>query len=149
MARKSHRAVRAHAGEDDADAALLPVIGQGAQKEINRETQAAGRCRFEQVQYAVQNGHVLVGGNNINAVWFDPHAVFDLKNLHRGGTLEQFVHDTLVGRVQVLDNDKGHAAVFGNIPQELFEGLQPAGGGADAGNREKKIFFWPRRCVFW
>ena len=134
-----HRAVRAHAGEDDADAALLPVLGQGAQEEIDGETQAAGRRRFEQVQHAVQNGHVLVGGDHIDAVRLDPHPVPDLKNLHRGGALEQFGHDPLVGRVQVLDDDKGHAAIFGHMPQELFQRLQPAGGGADADNRKKEF----------
>ncbi len=107
-----HRAVRAHAGEDDADAALLPVLGQGAEEEIDRETQAAGRRRLEQVQHTVQNGHVLVGGDHIDAVRLDLHPVPDLENLHPGGALEQFGHDPLVGRVQVLDDDKGHAAAF-------------------------------------
>ena len=122
---QSHRAVRAHAGQDNANACSLPVFGQRAQKEINGETQAAGRRRFEQMQHTVQNGHVLVGRNHIDAVGFDPHPVSDLKNLHRGGALEQFVHDPLVGRVQVLDDDKGHAAVFRHMPQELFEASNP------------------------
>ncbi len=128
---------------------FLTVIGQGAQKEINREAQTAWRRRLEQMQYSVQNGHVLVGGNNINAVWLDPHSIFDLKNLHRGGALKQFVHHTLVGRIQMLDDDKSDAAVCGNMPQELFDGFQSACGRTDTGYGKKKIFLGPRQCIFW
>ena len=71
---QAQRAVGAHAGEDDADAPLLPVVGQGAEEEIDREAQAAGRRRLEQVQHAVQDGHVLVGRDHVDAVRLDPHA---------------------------------------------------------------------------
>ncbi|GAC1469750.1 MAG: hypothetical protein PVSMB11_05540 [Desulfuromonadaceae bacterium] len=50
--------------------------------------------------------------------------------------MEQFGHDPDVGRVQVLDDDKGQAAVFGYLPQEQLQCLQTAGGGADADDGE-------------
>ena len=75
------------------------------------------------MQHAMQNSHVLVGGNHIDAVGFDPHPVADLENLHPGYALEQFWHDPLMGRVQVLDDDKGYAAALRHLPQKLFEGL--------------------------
>jgi hypothetical protein len=74
----------------------------------------------------------LLGGDDIDAVRPDSHPVPDLENLHAGGALQQFGHDPLVGRVQVLDDDKCHAAFFRHMPQELPQRLQPAGGGADA-----------------
>ena len=132
-----HRAVRAHAGEDDTDAALLLVLGQGAQEEVDGQAQAAGRRRREQVQHPVQNGHVLVGGDHIDAVRLDPHPVPDLEYLHAGGALEQFGQDPLVGRVEVLDDDEGQAAFRRHLPQELLQRLQSAGGGADADNGER------------
>ncbi len=144
---QSHCAVRAHAGEDDADAAFLPVVGERAKKEIDRESQTAGCRRIEQVQHTVQNGHVLVGGDHIDAIRSDPHPVFDLKNLHCGGTPEEFVHDPFVCRVQMLDDHKGHAAVLGHLPQELLQGLQPPGGGANADNRKREVLRLGR-CVF-
>ena len=76
-------AVRAHAREDDADAPLLPVLGQGAEEKIDRQAQSAGRRRLEQVQHPVQDGHVLVGGDHIDAVRLDLHPVLDLDDLHR------------------------------------------------------------------
>ena len=55
---EAQRAVGAHAREDHADALVLPVIGQGAEEEINGQAQAPGRHRGEQVQHPVQDGHV-------------------------------------------------------------------------------------------
>ncbi len=115
-------AVRAHAGEDDADAQLLPVLGQGAQEEIDGEAQAAGRRRFEQVQHPVQDRHVLVGGDHVDAVRLDLHPVLDLDNLHGGDALEEFGHDPLVGRVEMLDDD----ARPGRSPPARAAGTAPA-----------------------
>ena len=42
-----------------------------------------------------------------------------------GGALEQFGHDPLVGRVQVLDDDEGHAAPLRHVPQELLQASSP------------------------
>jgi hypothetical protein len=117
-------------------------------KDIDRQTKAAGFCRFEQVQYSMQDGHLLVRGDYINTVRFNTHPVPDLKNLHHGGTLEQFMQEPLVCRVQVLDNDKGHAASLGYLPQELLQGFQPASRGAYADNGKYNSFL-PQRGVFW
>ncbi len=88
----------------------------------------------------MQNRHVLVGRNQIDAVWFDPRPVFDLKNFHRDDASKQFVHDSFVRRVQMLDDDKGHAARRGHFFQELFKGLQASGGGADTDDRKRSPF---------
>ncbi|MCK7513935.1 MAG: hypothetical protein MZV70_64575 [Desulfobacterales bacterium] len=65
----------------------------------------------------------------------------------RGGALEQLGHDPLVGRVQVLDDDKGHAAAFRHVPQKLLQGLESSGGGADADNGKTGALL-PDRPVF-
>ena len=54
-----------------------------------------------------------------------------------GDALEQFGHDPLVRRVQVLDDDKGHAAARRHVPEELLQGLESPGGGADADDGER------------
>jgi hypothetical protein len=38
----------------------------------------------------------------------------------------------LARRIQVLDDDKRHAAVPRHVPQKLLQGFQSPGGGADA-----------------
>jgi hypothetical protein len=48
------RAIRAHAGQDHADAALLLIIGQGAKEEVDRQMHPASARRLKQVQLAAQ-----------------------------------------------------------------------------------------------
>jgi hypothetical protein len=65
---------------------------------------------------------------------------------HGGAALEQFHHHALVGRVEVLDDDKCHAAVFGNVGEELFQRLQSARRSADADNGKGGLRRFDRRC---
>lgn len=39
-------------------------------------------------------------------------------------------------RIEVLNDDEGQTAVGGAIPEELFQGLKPAGRATDADNRD-------------
>jgi hypothetical protein len=82
---KTQGTVRAHSREDDADALLPLVGGQGAQEEINGQTQPARRRWRQQVQHSVQDGQILVGWNDVDAIRLDLQAILDLKNLHRCG----------------------------------------------------------------
>ena len=143
---QAQRAVGAHAGKNHADAVLLLVLRQGAEEEINRQAQPARRRRLEQVQDPVQDGHVLVRRDHIDAVRPHPGAILDLDDFHAGGALEQFGHDPLVRRVQVLDDDKRHAAARRHVPQELLQGLEPPGGGADADDGERNAGRRGGRC---
>jgi hypothetical protein len=129
---QTQRSVRAHTRKDDADAALLLVVGQRTEKEIDRQAQAARHNRIEQVQHSVQDGHVLVGRDDVDAVPFDARPILYLYNGHGGAALEQLHHHVLVRRVKVLNDHKRHAAVFGHIGEERFQRLKPPGRGADA-----------------
>jgi chemotaxis response regulator CheB len=59
-----------------------------------------------------------------------------LDDLHGRGSREQFHQHPLVGGVQVLNDDKGHATASGQVAQELLKGLQSPGGGANADDGE-------------
>ena len=130
------RAVSAHARKNDADTVLLPVLRQRAKKEINRQAQAAGCCRVDQVQHPVQDRHVFIRRDHIDTIRPHGGAVPDLNHLHAGHALQQLRHHPLVCRVQMLDDHESHAAVRRHMPQKLLQRLEPAGGGADADNRE-------------
>ena len=132
--------IRIHAGEDDADAFCLPVFGQGAKEKINGETRAARGRRLEEVEQAVQNRHIFVRGDHINAVGIDFHPIRDLKHFHGGSTLEEFSQDPLMVRVEMLNDDKGHAAVRRHRTQKLLQRLQPARRGTEADYRETEAF---------
>ena len=133
---QAQRAVGTHAGKDHADAVFLLVLRQGAEEKINRQAQPARRGRFEQMQHAMQDGHVLVRRDHIDAVRLDQGAILDLDDFHAGGALEQFGHDAFVRRVQMLDDDKRHAAVLRHMSEKMLQRFESAGGGADADDGE-------------
>ena len=41
-------------------------------------------------------------------------------------------------RIQVLDQDEGHAGVLGQVAEQLDERLQPSRGRADAHDRKRR-----------
>ena len=127
-------AVAAGAREHDADGPLALVLGQGAEEKVDRQAMAARRGGFQQLQRAVEKGHVPVGRDDIGAVGLDRHAVLDFEDLHAGITLDQFGEDALVVRGQVLHQDKSHAGigVGGHAGKEGFKCRQPPGRRADA-----------------
>ena len=133
-------AVAAGAGEHDADGPLVLVLGQGAEEEVDRQALAARRGRFQQLQRAVQKGHVAVGRDDVGAVGLDRHPVLDLEDLHAGVALDQVGEDALVVRGQVLHQDKGHAGigVGGHAGKEGLERRQPPGRSADADDGESR-----------
>ena len=138
------RAVAAGAGQHDADGPLALVLGEGTEEKVDGQTHAAGSGLFQQLQRAVQEGHVPVGRDDVGAVGLDRHPVLDLVNLHPRIAPDQVGEDALVVRGQVLHQDKGHAGigVGGHAGKERLEGRQPPGGGADADDGEAL----PARC---
>ena len=115
---------------------LLLILRQGAKEKINRQAQSPRRHRLEQVQDPVQDGHVLIWRDDIDAVRPHPGAILDLKDFHAGGALQQFGHDPLMRGVQVLDDYKRHPAPSRHASQELLQSLESPGGSADADDGE-------------
>ncbi len=126
-------AVGAGAREHDADRPLMLVLGQGAKEKINRQTQAPRRPRFQQVQFAVQEGHIPVWRNDIGAVGLHLHPVLHLENLHPGVLSDQIDQDAFVVGVQMLHQHKGHPGfrVRRHGGKEGFDGGQTSGRSAD------------------
>lgn len=136
------RAVRAHAGQDHADAVLLLVGRQGTEEVVDGQVQAARRRRFEQVQDAMEDRQVAVGRDDIDVIRLDGHPVLDSHHRHRGDALQQLRQGALVGGVEMLDDDEGQTAGRWHLPEKQLQRLQSAGGSADADNREGRA----RRC---
>ena len=64
----------------------------------------------------------------------NPYPIRHLLHLHGRRTLKQFRHHALVRRVQVLNDDEGHAAGGRHVFKKLHQGLQTTGRGTDADN---------------
>ena len=129
-------AVAAGARKHDADGPLVLVLGKGAEEKIDRQALAAGGGRFQQLERAVQKGHVTAGRDDVGAVGLHHHSVLDLKDLHAGIAPDEVGEDALVVRGQMLHQDKGHARidVGRHAGKKGFEGRQPTGRCADADN---------------
>ena len=128
---EAQRAVAAHARKNDAGGTLVLVFGEGTEKGIDRQAQAADLDRDEQVQRAVKDREVAVGRNHIHVVGPDVAAIRDFHDLHRGGALKQLGHHALLRRIEMLNDHEGHAAIRRRVLEKLRQRLQPSGGGAD------------------
>ena len=134
-------AIRTGAREHDAHGALVLVCGERAEKEIDRQALAAGRGGLEQLQRAVEEGHVAIGRDDVGAVGLDDHAVLDFEHLHAGVAPDQVGEDALVIGREVLHQHESHARVdFGrHAGEEGLERGETAGGGADADDGERRM----------
>ncbi len=129
---ESQGAVGAGAGEDHADGIAGLDLRQRAEEEIDRHVLARGYRPRQELQVSVPDRHVHVGRDDVDVVGLDAHAVQRLGNRHRGRAGEEGRQDALVGRGQVLHEHKRRAGVRGQVLQQLPEGLEAAGGSADA-----------------
>jgi hypothetical protein len=59
-------------------------------------------------------------------IGFDGHAIGDELNWQRRVSRQQFVHQALEVRRQVLDDDEGHPCIFGKAVEEPYEGVEAA-----------------------
>ncbi len=49
---------------------MLQVLCQRTEEIIDSEVQSRDASRFEQMQHALEDRHVLVGRNDIDVIWF-------------------------------------------------------------------------------
>ena len=67
---------------------------------------------------------------------FDRHSVNRLQDPHRRMIRKQTDHHAVVTRIQMLDDDEGHARACRQGVQQFFAGVEAAGRRADCNNRE-------------
>ena len=143
-------AVAAGAREHDADGPLALVLGQGAEEEVDGQALAARRRRLQQLQGAVQEGHVPARRDDVGAVGLDHHPVLHLKDAHAGVAPDELRQEALVIRGQVLDQHKGHAGIRlgGHAREEGFKSPQATRRGADAhdGEGRRGLPHWGVGC---
>ena len=81
---------------------------------------------------------ILVGGNDIDAIRFDPQTVLDLNDLHRCGACEQLDQHAFVSRVQMLNDDETESTFLRHVAQKGLERFQTARRGPNAYNGERR-----------
>jgi hypothetical protein len=82
----------------------------------------------------MQEGHVAVRRDDVDAVALHTHPILHQIDLHRRVALDQVHQNALMVGVKVLDDDKGHTTFFDRRHggKEGFDGSQSAGRSADA-----------------
>ena len=121
------RAVAAAAGEDNGDRPLARILGQRAEKHVDRERETGPRVAIVQQQPPAPNNHFLHRWKEIDRVGFDHHLVLGLPDRHRRAARQQLVHETLEIRRQMLEDDERHAAVGGDVCKKTLQRLEPTG----------------------
>jgi len=87
----------------------------------------------------VENGHVAVGGDDIDAVRHYLHLVLRLRHRHGCDALQDFGEDAGMAGVEMRNQHEGHAGIGGDMAKELLEGLQASGGSAQADNGKTAV----------
>ena len=122
--------------KDHADGARAALLRQRVQQKVERQARAMTRLGLREVQGAVADGEIGSGRNDIEVVALDRHSVRRLPHGHRRVAGQQVHHHAFVGRIEMLDQDEGHAVAGGQRVHELPAGIEAARRGAYSDDRE-------------
>ena len=125
----------------------LQDSGQGTEQVIHGHVRSRHGLAGCQRQRSVGQRQAHIGGNHINAIDFDRHALGGFQHGHGGEVAENAGQLALVVGLEVLDKQKCQPRVGRDMSQQFGEGFQPAGGSADADNRE--VMFVGRSVRGW
>ena len=93
--------------------------------------------RFRKPQRPLFVGREIdAGRNDIDALAFDRHSVGRQQDRHRRVAREQIHHHAIVARVEVLDDDEGHAVGRRKRVQKLPASVKAAGRSANRHDRK-------------
>lgn len=115
------------------------ILRERAEKVIDRQPQPARRDRFEQMQHAMQHREIAIRRDHIDVVALNLHPVLHLHHRHRRAALEQLHEDALVGRVEMLDDDKRQPAARWHMVEKQLQRLQPASRSTKAHDGKERV----------
>jgi hypothetical protein len=127
---RTARAVRAGAGEDDADGVIAELLGQRTEEQIDRQGQPT-RVLRTQAQHVAADGHQTRRRDQMHPIGLDAHVVLDRHHRHGRVTREQIAHHALMVGRQMLDDDIGRPRICRQSLEEPLQGIEPPGRGAD------------------
>ena len=88
---------------------------------IDRQGEAVARIAIAQEQPPLLDDHLLHRRQEVEDVGLDQRLVLGLPHRHRRAAPEQFVHQALEVRGQVLQDDERHPGVRRQTREEPFE----------------------------
>ena len=91
-------AVAAGTGQDDANSPGALVLGQGAQEDVDGQVEALGQFLVFEQEFAVKNGEIFFGRDQVYGFRHHGHAVFGPEYRHFRFFGQQFHHQAFVIR---------------------------------------------------
>jgi hypothetical protein len=123
-------------GKDYADCAITAFLSHGVQQKVEREARAMARLGLREAQGAVGDGEIGSGRNDVEMLALEQHSIRRLAYRHRGVAGQQVNHHAFVGRIEMLDQDEGHAVAGGQRANQLPAGIKTARRGSYADDRK-------------
>ena len=121
---EAERAVRAASGKNDADGPTLEHLGQRSEQVVDGHVLAACRGARRERQRAVGQGHVLIGGNQVDVVYFDRHAFGRFLHRECVSLVENLRQMAFVMWFEVHDEKNGQTWPGRQMPEQLGNRLQ-------------------------
>ena len=128
--RQPDAAVGAAARENRADRSRAAILGERAQEEIEGHASAMPLARLCQSKRAVADRQIDPRRDDVDVIALDRHAVRRFQHRHRGMAGQKTDHHAAVRRIEVQNQDEGHAGVGRERVEQLVEGVQPPSRGA-------------------
>ena len=129
-------AVGPRSRKDHADGARTALLCQRVQQKVEGQARPMTRLGLRDVQSAVADGEIGSGRNDIEMLALDRHAIRCLPHRHRRVPGQQVHHHAFVGRIEMLDQDEGHAAIGRQRVHKLPASIKAARRGAYSDDRE-------------
>jgi len=132
-------AIRARSGEHHANAAIAVRFRQRAHEMIDRHGYATRFFARLQLQDVIANRHRGIGRDHIDIIGFNLHAMPHLEDRHGCLLSKQISKHALVLGIEMLDQNKAHSGIGGQMLDEFGDRLNATSGRADGDNNEVAI----------
>src|SRR5271166_1156282 len=139
---QSQAAIAAGSREDHADRAAAELLRQRAQEEVERQPCAVTLPRLREVEGAGLDREIGTRWNKIDMLGLERHPVCCLLHFHRRMAGQQIDHHARMRRIEMLDQNEGHAGAGRERGEQPPGGIEAAGRGAKPDDREAVMPGW-------
>jgi hypothetical protein len=115
------------------------------QQKVERQARTVTRLGLREVQAAIADRKIGSGRNDVEVLALEQHSIGCLPHGHRRVAGQQVHHHAFVGRIEMLNQDQGHAVAEGQRAHKLPAGIKATRRGADSD--DQKVSGSARRTV--
>jgi hypothetical protein len=128
--------VRPRSRKDHADGKLAVLFRQSVQQKVEGQAGAVTRLGLREVQDAISNRKIRSRWDDIKMLPLYEHSVSRLPHGHGRVAGQQVHHHALVARIEMLDQNEGHAVTYRQRVHKLAAGIEASCRSAYTNDRE-------------